>query len=109
MNPPAVVPTQQNSSSAFAQPVGVGVSVHNPIPPATNNNPMNTTNTHNPNNNSNNTHSNNNTNTNKHSKPRRNYRTAWTRPSVTGPAPSARCVHSTTVVGNIYVFGGYDG
>ncbi|KAL6062754.1 SAM domain (Sterile alpha motif) domain containing protein [Balamuthia mandrillaris] len=37
-------------------------------------------------------------------------KTVWTRPSVSGPAPSARCAHSTTVVAsNVFIFGGWDG
>ncbi len=37
---------------------------------------------------------------------------AWTRPSVQGPAPSARCAQTTTSVDNqkvLFIFGGWNG
>jgi len=34
---------------------------------------------------------------------------AWARPSVIGPAPSARCAHSTVMIAKIFIFGGWNG
>jgi N-acetylneuraminic acid mutarotase len=34
---------------------------------------------------------------------------AWSRPSVIGPAPSARCAHSTVMIVKIFIFGGWNG
>jgi hypothetical protein len=40
---------------------------------------------------------------------------SWTRPSASGPAPSARCAHTTTACciengsGKLFVFGGWNG
>ena len=34
---------------------------------------------------------------------------SWTRPSIIGAAPSARCAHSASYCGKLFILGGWDG